>query len=163
MILVALALATTAAPPKFTSVYSDASTDSDQCKFDEEDEECQGCDTPATCPGPGGWSLVITWSGCCEMHGLSGPVRPENRNFGFGRCSNATFGKKVEWRLRDGIPIAAIHRTFCGEKDMNGDANENVGEYLEIEELAPPFRNEILDVRKVKNANVRAREIADNF
>lgn len=75
----------------------------------------------------------------------------------------------IEWRLRDGMPVAAILRWFIENTDDAGSADPNrVGQVLVVSKVAqPPASNQAcvigyVDALANSDANQLARDLADS-
>jgi hypothetical protein len=159
-----LAVSTWAAPVH-TSVYTDMDKDCEDAV--DESSVPQGSDIPQTCKGPVGWSLHESYSVFDTYRSLFqgeteiAVLRPGPDV----ACARVGYGaRKVEWRLRDGRPIALIYRVSCHDaSDGSGTFSPVRGEYLVMQPLrkgAPPVS---LATRRTKNPNEEARRRADGL
>jgi len=158
-----LAAATWAAP-----VHTSAYTDLDKDCSDGIDESTvpEGSDIPQTCKGPGGWSLEETYSVFdTYRHLAKGEERLALLQPGPGvACDRVGYPtRKVEWRLRDGRPIALILRIAChdGNTDGTGTFSPVRAEYLVVQPLRKGAPAASIDTRRTKNPNEEARRRAD--
>lgn len=141
---------------KFTSVYTDLAKSCED-KFDDSEG---GQDIPVVCKGPGGYSVHVDFSACCEHVRVEGKKDIEVE-FPVQRFVTA-MKRKVEWRLADGKPFAVIFRInkYKGEISLHP---EKAGEVLVIKGLAgfPNIDSEV-DVKPDSSPNLEARRLADH-
>lgn len=150
---------------RFSSLYTDLKT---QCKAAirlKKGEEFQG-DMPLRCSGYGDYEVRIDYS-AASSHLRVQPVRG-NSNEGINLAMqpiNYDESHLLEWRLANGKPFAVIFRIDKSKSDQPEDkwAPENkTGESLVIKGLKG-FEHIDLEVdAKTPQANVKAREMADN-
>jgi hypothetical protein len=145
------------AKPTFTSVYTDLSKD---CKaaFDEKDIQ-EGQDMPLICRGFGGYQLTIGFSAMNSHLNVEHVSTKKNRQGSVLKADlSIEFEKgKIEWRLADGKPFAIIARTM-----MRTDINVVEPRTLAVKGLTG-YEHINGDVSaKLKDANAKARDIADN-
>ncbi|WP_058868020.1 hypothetical protein [Chloracidobacterium thermophilum] len=152
-----------AAPVAFTSAYTDLNR---SCRYDNT-EASEGSDAPMYCTGYGNYRLLVSFSA------FAADIFVESRNQSFsrllaeGQASDYTRekGRKAEWRLADGKPFAVILRAFTYRTgpDDTPDFSRKVGERLVIKGLAGFEHIDFtVDARATPNANVRARQLADD-
>jgi hypothetical protein len=112
------------------------------------------------CPGPDGQNVVFVDTGGFlgfQFGDGSYPQPPFNP----GR--DQPFGKKIEWRLRDGKPYAAILRAYIGVENLKPDRIEWIThQVLVVTKIDGKQACHIAYVNgAVPNANAKAAEIAD--
>ena len=157
-----LALAETTVAPVFTSVYTDLKRD---CRNALKAVHA-GQDMPLVCGGPNGYRLRIGYSA------FAAHMRAETADGHFARELAAqpgdyvAGGAKIEWRLADGAPFAAIVRVGRYRAVTEGgdpfDPRNRYGEALVIKGLKGFERIDAMVGADGKtNANARARTIAD--
>lgn len=151
------------------SAYTDL--DIDACKTIEAPTDEPGGDFISTlCPGYGDYKVLFK----------EGDLR-QSIHFGYLRKSIVdnsfeTFGPfnhmnpKIEWRIKNGKPVAAIQRFFI--ENMNpetGGADKKfMGQVLVISKVGQPGLEEgciagLVDALANPEANVLARDVADNL
>jgi hypothetical protein len=113
------------------------------------------------CPGPGSYAAEFSDEG--NMAGFAigrGGRRGDLGESVTWRGAGAVFGDKLEWRLANGKPVAAILRTWRVDSDDGG--NQWSVQELLVVKLAPngACRVGAIDVRQVE-ANRAARQLAD--
>ena len=64
LILIGLSYSMLYANEKFSSFYTNISTD---CKYEKEESIPEGSDAPLTCKGPDGYTFIISYSACMEF------------------------------------------------------------------------------------------------
>jgi hypothetical protein len=159
---------------KFTSAYSNLE-DPKECHdaFDADEVE-EGGDMPIMCKGYGDYIPYIYFSAINTMLSII-KVRSVGDDLFIDDDSSVAIGTlsssedttpkisrkstKVEWRLANGKPFAVIVRL---PRFREGDWSVRIGEELVVQGLddLKSFRVPI-DTKKEPNANVRARELAD--
>jgi hypothetical protein len=110
------------------------------------------------CPGPAGYAVTFFDEGnvVSVAFGIAGRERALVEQDLMWQGAGKVFGDKVEWRLRDGRPFAAIIRIWCQ------DGDDVIEELLVAKvEMAGSCRVGAVDVRR-REANVAARELADS-
>lgn len=149
--------------PKFSSAYTDLNT---QCKnaFESVGE---GQDMPLKCKGYGGYHIDVGYSAWAAHinvtpSGGGDSIPLATQPLGYTDAK----GRKIEWRMADGVPFAVILRvTNYRESDDGGipfEAKYVTGESLRVKGLKDYEQiDHDLDVKKVSNSNVKAREMAD--
>lgn len=155
--------ASTWAAPVHTSVYTDMDKDCENAV--DESSVPQGSDIPQTCKGPAGWSVHESYSVFDTYRSLfKGQEEFARLHPGSDVvCDRVGYAaRKVEWRLRDGRPLALIYRVSCHDgSDGTGTFSPSRGEYLVVQPLrkgSPPVS---FDTRRTKNPNEAARRRAD--
>lgn len=145
------------AKPKFSSVYTNLTTN---CKdFDGEN----GSDGYSICRGPGGYRIRNWYAAAATLFGaeLKGD---DSANYAFPML-DLKFDRrktKVEWRTANGKPFAVIMRipTYAEPRNDNEYFGPVNGERLFIRGLKGfDFETEV-DV-KTPSPNAKARELAD--
>jgi hypothetical protein len=174
VLLFLLPAARTAAPasspaPQFASVYTDLNR---ECKDAFKQSEInEGSDMPLRCKGFGGYHLYIYYSAWASHI----TVRDnKNEEVTFSLATQALSysdekGRKIEWRMADGVPFAAILRVANYNEQAAAANNESPfqekfksGESLLIKGLKGFERIDAAVDAKAPNANLKAREMADN-
>jgi hypothetical protein len=152
--------ATPQAKPVFSSSYTTLlKCGSGMTKKEEREAEKHGSDIPSKCKGLGGYAVDISYSACASSFSLT---RGEE-NISLGMQAVDWKQKTVEWRLADGKPFAVIMRIYeyAGD-DLCTSAGKIKSESLMVQGLKGfEHIEESVDAKK-PNANVKAREIADN-
>ncbi|ATB44157.1 hypothetical protein CYFUS_009639 [Cystobacter fuscus] len=167
-----LALASPAHAQEVTYEYTDMETCPRVVEKVElkpgEDEAPEGDDPPIECRGPGGeYSLVESYNlfdyfRDIRMKGdpnFSVSLRPSKAT-----CPAARFGPKLEWRMKGGKPFAVIQRVTCyavDERDGVSKHGKKLGEYLVVKGLKGYTSIDGEVPTKTKDANDKARAIAD--
>lgn len=137
---VGFALGLQSSQPKFTSAYTDLEK---QCKaaFKKVGE---GQDMPLKCKGYGNYKISIGYS---AMYSEIVAETLDGKNvIPLATAEGSNYGKKVEWRLANGKPFAAIVR-----------ANEK----LYVKGLRGYEKIDYDVDAKTPNANQQARDLAD--
>ena len=152
-----------AAPVAFTSAYTDLNL---RCRYDDTDSP-EGSDAPMYCTGYGNYRLKVSFSAFAADIFVEARNRSFSRLLAEGQAPGYTRekGRKAEWRLADGKPFAVILRAFTYRTDSDGtpDFSCKVGERLVIKGLAGFEHIDFtVDARTTPNANVRARQLADD-
>lgn len=156
--------------PKFSSVYTDLNRDckSALTRREEKEAEARGTDIPERCKGYGGYYVEVGYSAMASdlriyKHGSDDPI-------GLGMFPLNYVdekGRKIEWRMADGKPFAVIWRVpeYNGEGTSSAemwDPKNKTGESLLVRGLKGYEHIEAKIDAKTPNANLKAREIADN-
>ncbi len=149
----------------FTSVYTDLKRD---CEFEDEPAEtAAGGDPAGACKGFGGYKIFISYSAQAahlrieDSQNDGAAIELATDYGGYGER-----GEKVEWRLANGKPFAAIIRInkYKGENDGGNTyyalANR-VGSKLVVKGLKGFERIGFEIDGATPNANQKAREVAD--
>jgi hypothetical protein len=133
------------------SVYTDA----DKACLDIGDKRAEGRGAMLRCPGPAGYAVVFTDEGNV-VDARFGP-RGREANLRGLQWTGAIGAKKVEWRMANGRPVAAIFRIAR----MNPETLESTP-YLAVAKVTPKggCLIELVDARAA-DANAKARRIAD--
>lgn len=143
--------------PKFTSIYTNLKT---ACKSFK---GSNGSDGYSICKGPAGYQVRVYYSASAthvnaEQEGKDGnfPITTASLNFDWDKA-------KIEWRLADGKPFAAIMRAPKYSDPADGEFfGKVVGQQLVVTGL---LGFESLSTKidaKTKGANALAREAADS-
>ena len=142
----------------FTSVYTDLGKD---CKQQEMGEDAQHGST--YCTGPGGWRLHIFDSATTLEFNLENG--DDSVRIASQALSYPVKTAKLEWRLKDGQPFAAILRTYDYERGSDGLFKypaRTTGEFLTVKGLAGhPEIDYSVNAHENRDANERARTLAD--
>lgn len=140
---------------KFTSTYTDLQTG---CK-DKFSDVGEGSDMPVICKGPGGYSVDVEFSACCEHMQVEGGEKfllrfPAQRFV-------TVMKRKLEWRLANGKPFAVIFRIDQYKGDITLSP-EKAGEVLLVKGLSG-FENidQVVGLKLHSNPNLEARRLAD--
>lgn len=163
--LAARTAATKISPPTFSSVYTNLNT---ECKnaFRSVGE---GQDMPLRCKGYGGYSVYIYYS----AFGSHIAIQSKNKSDDSPAIASQGLdysdqkGRKVEWRMANGKPFAVILRisNYEGEPTEPGESpfsdKYKKGESLIVKGLKGYERIDFTLDAKPANANVKAREMAD--
>ncbi len=94
LILIGLSYSMLYANEKFSSLYTNISTD---CKYEKEDSIPEGSDAPLTCKGPDGYTVIISYSACMEfmkIESKNGKEVIEFPNQPIGSADKRKFGSK---------------------------------------------------------------------
>lgn len=151
--------ATAPAKPVFTSQYTTLTKcGSGMTKKEEREAEKSGNDIPSKCKGLDGYFVEVSYSACSSSFSLT---RGEE-GISLGMQAVDWKQKTVEWRLADGKPFAIIMRVYeYAGNDLCSNAGKIKGESLTVQGLKGfEHLQESVDAR-TSNANVKAREIAD--
>jgi hypothetical protein len=149
--------------PKFSSAYTDLKT---QCKSIAEGE-AQGDDMPLRCKGFGGYEIRIDFS-AASSHLRLQPLgdKTEDSIELAEQPLNYDAKRKVEWRLADGKPFAVIFRVDKSKEGVDPSEmwrpENKTGESLHVKGLKGYEQVDFEVDAKTPNANVKARELADN-
>jgi len=166
LLLAALLLGpSTFAADKYASTYTDMDKD---CTSAEPEDDEHGGDTPMTCKGPGGYSIVESYSAMdnfrhVERNGevVTTNLEPE------ASCSHGSYGRMMEWRLRNGKPFALIYRITCFKDDIVSGTDKTpanrTGEYLVVQPLSKSAPFSTIDALHKKDANERAHQRAEEI
>lgn len=142
----------------FTSVYTDLGKD---CKQQEMGEDAQHGST--YCTGPAGWRLHIFDSATTLEFNLENG--DDSVRIASQALSYPVKTAKLEWRLKEGKPFAAIFRTYTYERGDDGLFKypaKTTGEFLTVKGLTGhPEIDYSVNVRENRDANERARTLAD--
>lgn len=145
----------------YTSEYTDLKT---ECK-NMEMEDSGGSDIPLVCKGYGGFSVEISYS----VYGIFLNIRKGDKSISLNSSDTFfdTSKRKLEWRMKNGNPIALILRV---KKYRSGDTSENpfikkneIGEFLIVKGIEFPERQYAEINTKKKGHNTKAQSIADSF
>ncbi|HVE55276.1 MAG TPA: hypothetical protein VNB22_00505 [Pyrinomonadaceae bacterium] len=147
--------------PKFSSRYTNLKRD---CKSEPGDEN--GTDGSSECRGVGGYQIFIWYSAAAEMIAAE---RSDNTAESFLLDTHDIFSDyskfKIEWRMANGKPFAVIMRVFKYGDEKKNEYDywgKKIGEELKVIGLKG-FENINFTVdAKTPDANVKARELADN-
>lgn len=132
-------------------------------KAQEREAEATGTDLPTICKGPGGYSVSVGYSACSaqisvEKGSESTPLVMQSGNFK---------QNTVEWRMAQSkgktVPFAVILREYeyAGD-DLCATGGKVTAEFLIVKGLDGfEHIDEKIDVRKTRNPNLQARQIAD--
>jgi hypothetical protein len=137
------------------SVYT--SLDEKHCKSVKGDPKEKNVIYNGVCPGVGSYKLKIAAS---EEHQWIGLVAPSGKEFFVGTQSASYnfLGKKAEWRVRNGRPLALIVRYNL----MNPEADK-VGTSLLVVSKVSRTKTCVTDiVDPSKTQNEQARKLADS-
>ena len=155
---------------KFSSVYTDLNRDckSALTRREEREAEARGTDIPERCKGYGGYYVEVGYSAMASdlriyKQGSDDPIGLGMFPLNFVDDK----GRKIEWRMAEGKPFAVIIRVpeYGGEgtsSDDIWDPKNKTGESLRVRGLKGYEYIESKIDAKTPDANVRAREIADN-
>jgi len=142
----------------FSSVYTDLGKD---CKQQKMGEDAQHGST--MCTGPGGWRLHIFDSATTLEFNLE--KGDDSVRIASQALSYPVKAAKLEWRLKDGQPFAAILRTYQYERGADGLFKypaKTTGEFLTVKGLTGhPEIDYSVNARENRDANDRARTLAD--
>src|SRR4051812_28418919 len=147
------------AKPAFTSSYTTLTNcGSGMTKKEEREAEKHGSDIPSKCKGLAGYFVDISYSACSS----SFSVTRGDESISLGMQAVDWKQKTVEWRLADGKPFAIIMRVYeYAGNDLCSNAGKIKGESLAIRGLKGFEQIEQSVDARTPNANVKAREIAD--
>ena len=154
---VILIAASVGAQTKFTSVY----TSLDQgCKTIKGEH---GSDNAFTCGGAAGYEISIFYSAAAMFINANVKATDETFNLATLDLDNDMRKSRVEWRLADGKPFAAILRVpkYGPRKTSDLYFGEVVGEELLVRGLRGYEKISGQVDAKTGNANAKARAIAD--
>ncbi len=144
--------------PKFSSAYTNLDKD---CKTIE---GRGGTDDASDCKGIAGYRIHVSASAAAVVITAETPdknnlITLATQDFGFDQTKI-----KVEWRIADGKPFAIIMRVVkYGETDgENPYIGKKIGEELIVRGLKGFEDIDFKVDAKTPNANVKARELANN-
>lgn len=147
----------TAGATKFSSVYTNTGAD---CKTISGGE---GTDDASDCRGAGGYRLHIWASAANLWIGVETPDKKDRitiatQGFDFDRKPHV-----VEWRTANGKPFAVILRLAKYDESNEQDpyGGKKIGEELTVSGLKGYEDIEFTIDAKTPNANLKAREMAD--
>jgi hypothetical protein len=136
--------------------------DSDCHDAFDESEAGEGSDIPAVCKGPRNYSIYEYYSGNDSFRSVQrGKEDITGTLSSNSPCEHATYGQKMEWRLRDGEPFALIYRITCYSSDDERTVKNRTGEFLMVQPLQKGKPAIEIDVLRTKKANVVAHAEAD--
>lgn len=163
MILALCLAAFTGAAPVHTSTYTDL--DNDCSDVADEKDFPQGSDIPMTCKGPDGWAMYETYSAYDNYRHITkdGEWAAPISTGDDVDCLRASYpSRKIEWRLRNGRPIALIVRVSChDEHGGTAEFSPARGEYLVVQPLRKGALPIAIDAKRNRKANEEARKKAD--
>ncbi len=148
------------AEEKFSSIYTDISKD---CKYEKEENIPEGSDAPLNCNGPGGYTVIISYSACMEFMKVISKDGKETIELPSQPIGSAD-KRKVEWRILNKKPVGIIYRISV----LRETANENCPqkktgkETLEIRGLGK-YSGLKESVSSEKKGNEKAREVLESF
>ncbi|OYT72865.1 MAG: hypothetical protein CFK52_03425 [Chloracidobacterium sp. CP2_5A] len=145
----------------FTSAYTDLNT---QCRLVR--AASKGGDAPMRCAGPDGYRLLVSFSAWAADLFVESRDQRFSRLVAAGQAAGYARqkGRKIEWRIANGKPFAVIARAFeyASGDDGAPDFSRSVDEKLIVKGLAGFEHIDFaVDARTTPNANVRARQLAD--
>lgn len=151
---------------RFTSAYTDLNR---ECK-DAVKQVGEGQDMPLRCKGYGGYYIYIYYSAWASQiaaqmqrnEDVSIPLAVQALNYSDEK------GRKIEWRMADGVPFAVILRVskYISNAGADGgnpfDPKHKTGESLLVKGLKGYEKIDFeVDVKTTPNPNERARQLAD--
>ena len=149
----------TATATKFSSRYTNLDKD---CKTTPGEN---GSDGSSDCRGVGGYRIFIWYSAAAEMIAAELPGE-ENHIMLDTHDIFSDYSKiKLEWRMADGKPFAVIMRVFKygdEKKNENDYWGKKIGEELKVIGLKGFEDIDFTVDAKTPNANLKARELADD-
>lgn len=156
--------------PKFSSVYTDLNRDckSALTKKEEKEAEAGGTDIPERCKGYGGYYVDIGYSAMASSISIYQQGSDDFIGLGMFPLNYVDEkGRKIEWRMADGKPFAIIWRVpeYNNEGTSSAeiwDPKNKTGESLRVRGLKGYEYIEAKIDAKTPDANVKAREVADN-
>ncbi len=161
-VLIVCALLTTSNLPAMAndSAYTKLNLEKD-CSFHSEYE----AGGSAVCNGYKGYPVHFSEGDLRQMVRFGHIANLEGQWESFGQFNQVN--ETIEWRLRNGIPFAAILRWFIENSGPDGvPAKKYLGQVLVVSKVATPGDPHscvvgYVDARANKNANVLARNVAD--
>ncbi|RTL68604.1 MAG: hypothetical protein EKK42_09490 [Pseudonocardiaceae bacterium] len=113
------------------------------------------------CPGPAGYSAGFSDEGNLVAFKIFRAGKRDDEPGLIWRGADKVFGNRLEWRLSDGKPIAAILRTWRVDTDQDG--HDHVTQELVVVSLRGqrPCKVGAINVRE-PGANHHARTLADH-
>lgn len=149
----------TPAATKFSSRYTNLDKDCKTLRGGDSQDDAYDC------KGVGGYRMYVGSSAAALSISVTTPVTEDPIQIAMQDFDWDQTKIKVEWRLADGKPFAVIIRTFKYSGDKANDYDywgKKTGEELRIVGLKG-FENIDFTVdAKTPDANVKARELADN-
>lgn len=160
LILIGLSYSMLYANEKFSSLYTNISTD---CKYEKEENIPEGSDAPLTCKGPDGYTVIISYSACMEFMKIVSKNGKEVIEFPNQPIGSAD-KRKIEWRLLDKKPIGIIYRTSVLKETPNENCSQQKSgkENLEVRGLGK-YSELNVSIPSDKKANEKARNSLDSF
>ena len=132
-------------------------------KTEEREAEETGTDLPTRCKGPGGYEISVGYSACSAQISIEKGTESTPLIMQSGDFKQNT----VEWRLVQAygktVPFAVILREYeyAGD-DHCATGGKVTAEFLIVKGLDGfEHIDEKIDVRKTRNPNLKARQIAD--
>lgn len=142
---------------KFSSVYTNLTTDCKTIKGGE------GTDDASDCKGVGGYRIYLSPSAAmlgisAQIPNKSDAIQIATQDIGFDQTKN-----KIEWRLANGKPFAVIMRVakYGETNDENPYFGKKIGEELVVVGLQGFEQITFKVDAKTAKANEKAREFAD--
>ncbi|HUQ34495.1 MAG TPA: hypothetical protein VM095_20410 [Pyrinomonadaceae bacterium] len=156
--------------PKFSSVYTDLNRDckSALTRREEKEAEARGTDIPERCKGYGGYYVDVGYSAMASSISIYKQGSDDSIGLGMYPLNYVDEkGRKIEWRMAEGKPFAVIIRVpEYNDKGTSSadiwDPKNKIGESLRVRGLKGYENIEAKVDAKTPNANVKARELADN-
>jgi len=142
--------------PKFTSVYSNLNKD---CRTIH---GRNGTDDASVCRGVGGYQIRM-YSAAAAFY-ISAEIKGKDGSFNLATTDNDfdTRKTRIEWRIANGKPFAAIIRVpkYADATSENPYFGKVIGEELVVAGLDGYDIDLSVDAKE-PNANIKARELAD--
>jgi len=165
-LLVFTSLSLPAQAGRITSEYTRIDTDKN-CVFQKLDES-EGFGAWAKCTGLKGYTVHFSEGDLRQMVEF-GFIGTQSRDWvSFGQWNYV--GKTIEWRLKEGRPVAAILRWFIENLDgsTGSVSKKRRGQVLVVSKVGQPGIFDAcvvgyVDARSNANANILARDVADNI
>jgi len=166
IVLIFLSLSSPALAGRMTSEYTKLETENN-CLF-KKTNESDGFGISGKCSGLKGYPVHFSEGDLRQMVEFGFMDTQERQWISFSEWNYA--GKVIEWRLEAGRPVATIQRWFIENIDTNtGSAVAKLrGQVLVISKVGQPSVFDacvvgFVDARSNSNANVLARDVADNI
>jgi hypothetical protein len=148
-----------------TFAFTDLTSCTREVPRDPAAEE-SGQDEVIVCAGPGGAYTVTEFYSAFDAHrSVSSKEHPDfelRLTPTQVKCPFTSYGKNLEWRLKDGKPFAVIQRVTClGFNETETGPGKKLAEYLLVRGLKGHEAINGLVNTKTKGANEKARALAD--
>jgi hypothetical protein len=150
---------------KFSSLYTDLKTECKAAIRLKKGENAEGQDMPLKCKGYGGYEVRIDYSAASSSLRVQ-PLGKSDQSISLGmQPLDYDQKRKIEWRLANGKPFAVIYRVVKSKTEQPEEMwrpENRAGEFLVIKGLKGYEQIDLELDATTPNANVKAREMADN-
>ena len=150
---------------KFSSLYTNLKTECQAAIKLKKGENPEGQDMPLKCKGYGGYEVRIDYSAASSSLRVQ-PLGKSDQSITLGmQPLDYDQKRKIEWRLANGKPFAVIYRVVKSKTEQPEEMwrpENSAGEFLVIKGLKGYEQIDLELDAAAANANVKAREMADN-